>query len=116
MMHQVNGSLHSRNATSGVFNEAWLANARLDGTQIILIALNTVRECQESMSTRLEQLRKLARNGHVQALFQYMRGLFLHDEWILNEYSGGFNTHSLADLDDVNDIIAMSETSLQVSA
>jgi len=52
----------------------------------------------------------------VQSLFSYMRSLFLHDEWILHEYSGGFNTHTLADIDNVDDILAMSETSLQVSA
>ena len=45
-----------------------------------------------------------------------MRGLFLHDEWILNEYSGGFNTHTLADIDNVDEILAMSESTLQVSA
>ena len=68
------------------------------------------------MLKRLAKLKSLASKGHVQKLFKYMRGLFLHDEWILNEYSGGFNTHTLADIDDVSDIIAMSETSIQVSA
>ena len=45
-----------------------------------------------------------------------MRGLFLHDEWILKEYSGGYNTHILADFDDIEDILEMGETSLQVGA
>jgi len=44
-----------------------------------------------------------------------MQGMFKHDEWIQKEYSGGFNTHMLTDIDGLDDVLELAETSIQVS-
>ena len=44
-----------------------------------------------------------------------MQVQFQHDEWVLQEYSGGFNSHQVAEVNGLADIMDMAETSLQVS-
>mmetsp|Transcript_29341 Transcript_29341/g.39056 ORF Transcript_29341/g.39056 Transcript_29341/m.39056 type:complete len:100 (+) Transcript_29341:1607-1906(+) len=68
------------------------------------------------MLKRLSKLKSLASDNKIEALYGYVRDVFLHDEWILKEYSGGFNTQTLADVDSIEEIIAIGETSLEVSA
>ena len=55
-------------------------------------------------------------NKHeVQSLYRHLQNVFHHDEWIIKEYSGGFNAHVLADPNGIEDVLAISETALQVS-
>lgn len=44
-----------------------------------------------------------------------MQIMFQHDEWVQQEYSGGFNSHMLADANGLADVLDLAETSLQVS-
>ena len=57
MMHQVNGNYSTKTANSGVFSEAWLANSQAEGTSIVLVALEAVRACQDSMAKRAAMLK-----------------------------------------------------------
>ena len=45
-------------------------------------------------------------------LYNYMKVMFQHDEWIKEEYSGGFNSLMLADINGLVDVLNLSETSL----
>ena len=44
-----------------------------------------------------------------------MQNVFQHDEWVLQEYSGGFNADIMTEVNGIEDVLALSETSIQVS-
>lgn len=90
-------------------------NGQLD-SQIITVAFEVVRACQERMMHRYAILRTFYEKKEVQSLYKYLQNLFHHDEWIMKEYSGGFNAHMFADVNSVEDLLDLTETALQVSA
>ena len=61
-------------------------------------------------------IRTFYEKKEVQSLYKYLQNLFHHDEWIMKEYSGGFNAHMFADVNSVEDLLDLTETALQVSA
>ena len=67
------------------------------------------------MIYRYAILRNLYEKKEVQSLYKYLRNMFQHDEWIVKEYTGGFNAHMFADINGIKDILESTETALQVS-
>ena len=67
------------------------------------------------MKSKYLKLRALFSKPDIQELYSYMQRIFSEDDWILEEYSGGLNSHLLPDesLEEVQDL---AETALQVSA
>ena len=49
-------------------------------------------------------------------MFTYLKDLFERDEWVASEYSGGFITHVMAEADNLEEVLAMGEVALNVSA
>ena len=117
-MHQPSGpSTHFvRGITPGIFSEEWLSSMQAHGVSIVQVAAETMRACQDRMLGRLGQLRSLASDSKFRDLFKYLRDIFLRDEWVRKEYTGGFNAYSLADVERMEDVIEVGSTALQVSA
>ena len=67
------------------------------------------------MIHRFTTLRMLYEKKEVQSLYKYLRNVFQHDEWIIKEYTGGFNAHMFSDINGILDLLDSTETALQVS-
>lgn len=111
-MHQ--GGIHGQR-NSGVFSDAWM-NSFNGRAPVIAIAFDSVLRCQESMMRRFMEIRSLYERKKVQDLYKYLQNVFQHDEWVTNEYSGGFNAHMFADVEGVEELLESTEVALQVSA
>lgn len=90
-------------------------NGQLD-LPIIALAFEVVQACQERMMRRYAILRTHYEKKEIQSLYKYLQNVFHHDEWIMKEYSGGFNSHMFADVNGIEDLLDLTETALQVSA
>ena len=85
-----------------------------DGS-ILAVAYETVRNSQQKMLDKYKVLSTLYKDNEIQSLYKYAQNLFQHDEWVQREYSGGFNSHQMSEKNGVQQILEMTETSLQVS-
>ena len=65
---------------------------------------------------RFIDLKTLYETKQVQSLYKYLQNIFQQDEWVMKEYSGGFNAHMFADVDGIEEILESTEVALQVSA
>ena len=79
---------------------------------IICVAYNVIRGCQERMMRRFIEVKSLYERKQVQSLYKYLQSVFQHNEWVMKEYSGGFNAHMFADVEGVEELLESTEVAL----
>jgi hypothetical protein len=79
------------------------------------MALDVYQACQNRMIRRYSALKHLHDKKAIEALYNYEKTLFQHDDWIRRELQGGFYSHMLTHADGIKGALEQGEIALEVA-